>query len=111
MGFQGAIFFSRVTRREFSLRRVTPLFFGLIYGTTYYGGENGIGAVYELSPRRVGEWEGRVIYSFQTGSDGNSPISNLVRDAAGNLYGITSERGLGSGTIFKLTPIGGGALD
>ena len=24
---------------------------GKIYGTTYYGGENGIGAVYELSPR------------------------------------------------------------
>ena len=49
-----------------------------------------------------------MIYSFQTGSDGNSPISNLVRDAAGNLYGTTSEGGLGSGTIFKLTPIGGG---
>jgi len=81
---------------------------GKIYGTTYYGGENGIGAVYELSPRQVGEWDGRVIYSFQTGSDGNSPISNLVRDAAGNLYGTTSEGGLGSGTIFKLTPIGGG---
>ena len=81
---------------------------GKIYGTTYYGGENGIGAVYELSPRSVGEWDGRVIYSFQTGNDGNSPISNLVRDAAGNLYGTTSEGGLGSGTIFKLTPIGGG---
>jgi uncharacterized repeat protein (TIGR03803 family) len=81
---------------------------GKIYGTTYYGGENGIGTVYELSPRSVGEWDGRVIYSFQTGSDGNSPISNLVRDAAGNLYGTTSEGGLGSGTIFKLAPIGGG---
>jgi uncharacterized repeat protein (TIGR03803 family) len=81
---------------------------GKIYGTTYYGGENNIGAVYELSPRRVGEWDGRVIYSFQNGSDGNSPISNLVRDAAGNLYGTTSEGGSGSGTIFKLTPIGGG---
>ena len=81
---------------------------GKIYGTTYYGGENNIGAVYELSPRRVGEWDGRVIYSFQNGSDGNSPISNLVRDPVGNLYGTTSEGGSGSGTIFKLTPIGGG---
>lgn len=26
----------------------------------------------------------------------------------GNLYGPTSEGGLGSGAIFKLTPIGGG---
>ncbi len=37
-------------------------------------------------PGALGEWDGRVIYSFQTGSDGNSPISNLVRDAVGNLY-------------------------
>ena len=81
---------------------------GKIYGTTYYGGENGIGCVYELSPRPVGQWDGRVIYSFQEGSDGNSPISNLVRDAAGNLFGTTSEGGLGSGAIFKLTPNGGG---
>jgi uncharacterized repeat protein (TIGR03803 family) len=39
---------------------------------------------------------------------GNSPISTLVSDAGGNLYGTTSEGGLGSGTIFKLTPAGGG---
>ena len=81
---------------------------GRIYGTTYYGGDNGIGAVYELSQQRLGDWQERVIYSFQQGTDGNSPISNLVRDAAGNLYGTTSEGGLGSGTIFKLSPIGGG---
>ena len=29
-------------------------------------------------PGPIGEWDGRVIYSFQTGNDGNSPISNLV---------------------------------
>ena len=81
---------------------------GNLYGTTYYGGANGIGAVYELSPRPVGEWEETVLYSFQSGTDGNSPISNLVFDNAGNLYGTTSEGGLGSGTIFKLSPTGGG---
>jgi uncharacterized repeat protein (TIGR03803 family) len=81
---------------------------GNIYGTTYYGGTNGIGAVYELSPRPMGEWEESVLYSFQDGTDGNSPISNLVFDKAGNLYGTTSEGGLGSGTIFELSPVGGG---
>jgi uncharacterized repeat protein (TIGR03803 family) len=81
---------------------------GKLYGTTYYGGQNGIGSVYELTPRPTGEWVEKVIYSFQNGTDGNSPISNLVRDAAGNLFGTTSEGGLGSGTIFKLSPIGGG---
>jgi uncharacterized repeat protein (TIGR03803 family) len=81
---------------------------GNIYGTTYYGGANGIGSVYQLSPRAIGEWNESVLYSFQEGSDGNSPISNLVADGVGNLYGTTSEGGLGSGTIFKLSPIGGG---
>jgi uncharacterized repeat protein (TIGR03803 family) len=81
---------------------------GNIYGTTYYGGANGIGAVYKLSPQPVGEWTEEVIYSFQQGTDGNSPISNLVFDKAGNLYGTTSEGGLGRGVIFKLAPVGGG---
>ncbi|MEO7724227.1 MAG: choice-of-anchor tandem repeat GloVer-containing protein [Chthoniobacterales bacterium] len=77
---------------------------GNIYGTTYYGGTDGLGAVYRLSPNDSGEWEETVLYSFQPGNDGNSSISNLVADAAGNLYGTTSEGGLGSGTIFKLAP-------
>jgi uncharacterized repeat protein (TIGR03803 family) len=83
---------------------------GNIYGTTYYGGANNIGAVYELSPRPIGEWNENVLYSFQGGTDGNSPISNLVFGGAGNLdlYGTTSEGGLGRGTIFKLSPVGGG---
>jgi uncharacterized repeat protein (TIGR03803 family) len=79
---------------------------GKIYGTTYYGGQNGIGSVYELTPRATGEWRERLIYSFHNGSDGNSPISNLVFDATGDLLGTTSEGGLGSGTIFKLAPAG-----
>jgi uncharacterized repeat protein (TIGR03803 family) len=81
---------------------------GNIYGTTYYGGTNNIGAVYELSPRPVGEWAEKVLYGFQGGSAGSSPISNLAFDNIGNLYGTTSEGGLGSGTIFKLSPAGGG---
>ena len=82
---------------------------GNIYGTTYYGGANNIGAVYKLSRRPVGEWNETVLYSFQDdGVDGNSPISNLVFDWGGNLYGTTSEGGLGSGTIFKLSPGGNG---
>ena len=77
------------------------------HGTTYYGGANGIGAVYKLSRRPIGEWNENVLYSFQDGADGNSPISNLVF-GGGSLYGTTSEGGLGSGTIFKLSSVGGG---
>ncbi len=84
---------------------------GNLYGTTYYDGANDLGSVYELSPRATGEWKERVIHNFTGGTDGNSPISNLVSDAAGNLYGTTSEGGApscGCGTIFKLTPGGHG---
>ena len=77
---------------------------GNLYGTTYYDGANNLGAVYKLSPQQTGEWKERVLYSFRGGRDGQNSISNLVFDAAGNLYGTTSEGGLGSGVIFKLAP-------
>jgi len=77
---------------------------GNLYGTTYYDGVYDLGAVYKLSPQVSGEWNEQVLYSFKGGRDGQNPISNLVFDTAGNLYGTTSEGGAGSGVIFKLTP-------
>ncbi|MDQ3116634.1 MAG: hypothetical protein M3Q86_08525 [Verrucomicrobiota bacterium] len=74
---------------------------GNIYGTTYYGGAHGLGVVYQLSPTTSGEWSETVLHSFRLRNVGHSSISNLVFDAAGNLYGTTSEGGLGSGTIFR----------
>jgi uncharacterized repeat protein (TIGR03803 family) len=79
---------------------------GRIFGTTYYGGSNGLGTIYQLTRDVSGNWNEQVLYGFQAGQDGNSSISNLVSDAAGNLYGTTSEGGLGSGTIFELAPNG-----
>ena len=52
-------------------------------------------------------WTETVLYSFQGGSDGDSPLSTLVFDAAGNLYGTTSvdgDPGCACGTIFTLSP-------
>jgi uncharacterized repeat protein (TIGR03803 family) len=80
---------------------------GNLYGTSYYDGAHNLGAVYKLSRRAVGEWKETVLYSFKGGSDGQNSISNLVFDAAGNLYGTTSEGGLGSGVIFQLSPATG----
>jgi uncharacterized repeat protein (TIGR03803 family) len=82
---------------------------GNLYGTTYYDGKNDLGCVYQLSPRSTGEWRERVLYSFRGGKDGSNPISNLVFDLAGNLYGTTSEGGAGVGVIFALTPNGDGS--
>ena len=81
---------------------------GNLYGTTYYAGANDVGTVYKLTHSN-GSWSESVIYNFKGGSDGDSPISTLVTDAKGNLYGTTSDGGAakcGCGTIFKLVPGG-----
>jgi uncharacterized repeat protein (TIGR03803 family) len=84
---------------------------GRLYGTTYYDGAYGLGAVYQLAQDPSGQWRERVIHSFEGGGDGSNPVSHLNVDAAGNLYGTTSEGGDGGcncGTIFKLTDMGAG---
>ncbi len=78
---------------------------GNLYGTTYFGGTAGMGAVYELSPTRAGTWQEKMLYSFQGGTDGSFPLSTLVFGAKGNLYGTTTTGGRAScdcGTVFKL---------
>jgi uncharacterized repeat protein (TIGR03803 family) len=84
---------------------------GNLYGTTYYAGANDVGTVYKLTHAN-GSWTETVIYNFKGGSDGDSPISTLVADAKGNLYGTTSDGGAakcGCGTIFGLAPGSAGA--
>lgn len=52
----------------------------------------------------------RVLYSFHGGGDGSSPMSSMLADSAGNLYGTTVSGGgsgncaLGCGTVFELSP-------
>jgi uncharacterized repeat protein (TIGR03803 family) len=78
---------------------------GNLFGTTYYDGENNLGSVYQLSRTPAGVWKEQVLYSFKGGVDGVSPISHLVIDAKGTLWGTTSEggaAGCGCGTIFTL---------
>ncbi len=81
---------------------------GNLYGTTAQGGTTGNGTVYELSPAGNG-WTEKVLYSFTGGSDGGSLLAGLIFDQAGNLYGATDNGGSGGGgTVFELTPSGGG---
>ena len=88
---------------------------GNIYGTTAAGGDtagncatSGCGVVYELSPSN-GIWTETVLYTFMGGTDGSQPNGGVIRDAAGSLYGTTSEGGTGCpsggcGTVFELSP-------
>jgi uncharacterized repeat protein (TIGR03803 family) len=82
---------------------------GNLYGTTYFGGANGLGSVFELRRGAKGKYRDRVLYSFKSGSDGNSPTSTLVFGRRGDLYGTTSAGGgsCGCGTIFKVNPTTG----
>ena len=78
---------------------------GNLYGTTYYAGVHDVGTVYKLT-RTGTAWTESVLYSFKGGTDGASPISSLVADSAGNLYGTTSDGGAatcGCGVIFEMS--------
>lgn len=79
---------------------------GDFYGTTSFGGANGAGSVFKITPN------GKVttIYSFcsQAGcTDGDVPNDSLVQTFDGNFYGTTYEGGASNnGTVFELTPKG-----
>jgi uncharacterized repeat protein (TIGR03803 family) len=90
---------------------------GNLYGTTYIGGTDNSGTVFELSPSSSG-WHETVLHSFHRyGKDGSLPYASLVMDGAGNLYGTTFAGGghqnecgggyPGCGTVFELSPTKG----
>jgi uncharacterized repeat protein (TIGR03803 family) len=74
---------------------------GNLYGTTYFGGTNGGGVVYKLSPNADETWTETVIYNVPWNF--KYPKATLVFDEAGNLYGAT-DGGWPRGLVFKLTP-------
>lgn len=73
---------------------------GHLFGTTQNGGTAteclgnvGCGTVFELASSGNGHWVEKVLYRFDD-KDGVSPLSALIFDKAGNLYGTTSFGGL-----------------
>jgi uncharacterized repeat protein (TIGR03803 family) len=76
-------------------------------GCNYYS--TGCGAVVKVKPSSGGGWAGEVVYDFPSPHDGSSPYSNLISDAAGNLYGTTESGGAYQlGTVFELVPTSNG---
>jgi uncharacterized repeat protein (TIGR03803 family) len=84
---------------------------GNFYGTTYYGGVNGVGTVFKITPNGTLT----TLHSFcsrRNCADGELPIAGLVQATDGNLYGTTDGTagtifsGQIGGTIFKITPEG-----
>jgi uncharacterized repeat protein (TIGR03803 family) len=81
---------------------------GNIYGTASIGGNttvcpNGCGTVFELSPNSVGGYDFSVLYSFSSITH-SYPLTSLVFDAAGNLYGLGGL--VGPGFMFEMSPSG-----
>jgi len=90
---------------------------GQLYGNSNEGGSHGAGTVFKLQPeanvcaRALCPWNETVLHSFGMGNDGVYPSGDLIRDAEGNLYGVTSNGGSGPcasgcGTVFKVDPEG-----
>jgi uncharacterized repeat protein (TIGR03803 family) len=77
---------------------------GNLYGTTWEGGFNQQGVVFEVSA----SGSESVLYRFTGGSDGLSPTAGLVHDSAGNLYGTTGAEDscIPCGTVFMVDPTG-----
>ena len=100
---------------------------GTLYGTTFYGGINaytgtcaniglhsGCGTIFRLRPSFEPckdadcEWNEEVLYTFQDLDTGIHPTSEVVLDAAGNLYGTTFIGGrFGYGVVYQLSPADG----
>jgi uncharacterized repeat protein (TIGR03803 family) len=89
---------------------------GNLYGTTYNGGTQNLGTLFELSPEPMSGcpagshpgdgWCETVLFAF-SGPDGSHPLARLILDQLGNLYGTTFEGGTrNKGTVFEFKPTG-----
>jgi uncharacterized repeat protein (TIGR03803 family) len=86
---------------------------GNLYGTTEFGGDNENGIVFKLSPPPnlcrsfTCLWTETILYRFTGGSDGGRPVSPVIFDNAGDLYGTAQVGGsTNNGVVFKLTHSG-----
>jgi uncharacterized repeat protein (TIGR03803 family) len=78
---------------------------GILYGTTFRGGSDNAGTVFEITPA------GQLItvhnFTSTAGSNQNAGPLGLIQGADGNLYGITNYGGTANyGTVFAITPAG-----
>jgi uncharacterized repeat protein (TIGR03803 family) len=75
---------------------------GNFYGTTLYGGANGYGTLFRMTP----SGQLTTLHTFTNSTDGGGPITSLVPGSDGYLYGGAATGGAGYGTIFKFSDAG-----
>ncbi len=73
---------------------------GNLYGTTFFGGTSNNGTVFKVTSTN----QESVLHNFAGApTDGSIPYAGLLRDAAGDLFGVTVDGGASDdGTVFKL---------
>ncbi len=76
-----------------------------LYGTTYYGGSNSLGAIYSVN---TNDGTFQLLHSFSTINDGYYPYSSLILSGS-TLYGLTSSGGINgnNGAVFSIGTDGG----
>jgi uncharacterized repeat protein (TIGR03803 family) len=95
---------------------------GALYGTTIFGGNDaqhcnegaegsGCGVAFSLTPSG-NTWTESVLHTFTGGTDGANPLSDIIMDSSGTLYGLSPYGGsdgcnVGCGTVFTLSQSGG----
>ncbi len=79
---------------------VAPEKHGNLLGSTSFGGTHGFGTVFQLAPGGTKT----VLYNFAGSSDAASPSSTPLRDAKGDIYGLTRFGGgsCNCGALYKL---------
>jgi uncharacterized repeat protein (TIGR03803 family) len=78
---------------------------GDLFGTTFEGGADGDGTVFEIAKTKHGYASAPTTLISFTGADGASPTGSLIADAAGDLFGTTYGGGGGGddgGTVFEI---------
>jgi uncharacterized repeat protein (TIGR03803 family) len=77
---------------------------GNYFGTASAGGALGNGVIFELK-KKHDTYVYRVLHSFDGNAEGGTPVTQLVIDTAGNLYGTAVAGGSNfGGTAFELSP-------
>jgi uncharacterized repeat protein (TIGR03803 family) len=86
---------------------------GDLFGTTAYGGAGGFGTVFEFVNNGGGNYT-VITLAYFNGTNGATPQSALIADAAGDLFGTTYGQGSpnDAGTVFEIpkTSTGYGTL-
>ena len=80
-----------------------------LFGVTQSGGTSNGGTVFEIAKTVGGYASTPITLASFTGANGNSPVSALIADANGDLFGTTDQGGASNnGTVFEIAKTAGG---